>query len=790
MTVAGDRSPRVSVAPVLDYFSEHRPEELERAAREFLGDDPPADAREVPESVADPLFGGWFLFDYRTDREKRPPLEVYVQEQAGRLSPEARSHYRALLETQFFDLFEVADVVLENGMTLRRVRDGRVHEVRERMATHDLAVGDVLAARLAFTDGAWEINGGAVSLSPDMLPTLRLYFQDHPDEPPPSAKEVWSLITSASPSAPESVAEAERALDAFFTKEGQQGAIRGADVLAWLRETQDLEKTAQRVLARARLKSDESLRQLITLLSDAWRVLRPKERGTPRSDLWSGEPGPVEHALMQQFLSRISREVPPDRYRTMEAHAAAVNVFQDRWLDTPQEALNAATPRAAVREERRTRGNPDTEWEFHVTAQAFQGVEEERLRALLREGVEAMHAADWRTAEQRFRTMTEERPEHFQAWGNLGLALAAQGRKQEGLAALDRALAINPKYRLARQNREQIAATPEGELVKREPVLGASVIQVGNVEAALEEWRPLVRDEDAERTAAVRDTRAALAWFGENGPVRRTEKLKRLPQRAVLELNHRLLTPDLEVLGVGGGRVVRFRGEDDFRAVHRLHHLLIAAGLLQVRHERVSIARRAETFVAQPAAEQYLALLWAYFHHLSWEKLERVGGWLPVSYRASRAREARDAASLTVKAFLEKSTEDGWIRLRGREEEPTQTESGSSEASEQALARIMTEVDDEKFLWRPLAWFGLLELQESKEDASWSLAIAARPTPLGERLLPTLAPKSPASAGARGAAPAATTSPTAWASVGRNDPCPCGAQQDGKPVKYKKCHGR
>ena len=28
--------------------------------------------------------------------------------------------------------------------------------------------------------------------------------------------------------------------------------------------------------------------------------------------------------------------------------------------------------------------------------------------------------------------------------------------------------------------------------------------------------------------------------------------------------------------------------------------------------------------------------------------------------------------------------------------------------------------------------------------------------------------------------------------VGRNDPCPCGAidTRTGKPIKYKKCHGR
>jgi len=32
--------------------------------------------------------------------------------------------------------------------------------------------------------------------------------------------------------------------------------------------------------------------------------------------------------------------------------------------------------------------------------------------------------------------------------------------------------------------------------------------------------------------------------------------------------------------------------------------------------------------------------------------------------------------------------------------------------------------------------------------------------------------------------------PKQYQKIGRNDPCPCGAKHpDGRPVKYKKCHG-
>ena len=41
------------------------------------------------------------------------------------------------------------------------------------------------------------------------------------------------------------------------------------------------------------------------------------------------------------------------------------------------------------------------------------------------------------------------------------------------------------------------------------------------------------------------------------------------------------------------------------------------------------------------------------------------------------------------------------------------------------------------------------------------------------------------------AAPAAVSLPGGAAKAGRNDPCPCGAvKSDGRPVKFKHCHGK
>jgi uncharacterized protein YecA (UPF0149 family) len=63
----------------------------------------------------------------------------------------------------------------------------------------------------------------------------------------------------------------------------------------------------------------------------------------------------------------------------------------------------------------------------------------------------------------------------------------------------------------------------------------------------------------------------------------------------------------------------------------------------------------------------------------------------------------------------------------------------------------------------------------TREKAITSIAVQHEMDHLSGLILPDYGFKSP---------PITTES-----KVGRNDPCPCGAMRDGKPVKYKKCCG-
>jgi len=80
----------------------------------------------------------------------------------------------------------------------------------------------------------------------------------------------------------------------------------------------------------------------------------------------------------------------------------------------------------------------------------------QRAFALMEEG-------DWTGALAGFRACAAKSERHAPTHGNMGLCLAQFGRKAEALAALDRALEIDPGYGPALQNRRNVEQMKEGQ---------------------------------------------------------------------------------------------------------------------------------------------------------------------------------------------------------------------------------------------------------------------------------------------------------------------------------------
>ncbi len=79
------------------------------------------------------------------------------------------------------------------------------------------------------------------------------------------------------------------------------------------------------------------------------------------------------------------------------------------------------------------------------------------------EAFAAMENMEWNKAIKGFQEVLVVHPKHTQSYGNMGICYANLGRKQEALAALDKALELDPNYRPALMNREIVRSLEEGE---------------------------------------------------------------------------------------------------------------------------------------------------------------------------------------------------------------------------------------------------------------------------------------------------------------------------------------
>lgn len=86
-----------------------------------------------------------------------------------------------------------------------------------------------------------------------------------------------------------------------------------------------------------------------------------------------------------------------------------------------------------------------------------------------------MEKKEWQKAIRGFRECIMINKRHPQSYGNLGLCYAQLGSKADALAALDKALEIDPKYEPAIVNRAMIESLHEGEKLQQERFAPISV---------------------------------------------------------------------------------------------------------------------------------------------------------------------------------------------------------------------------------------------------------------------------------------------------------------------------
>lgn len=133
-------------------------DEIFRAVEEFLDKpDLEADGSIYLGESKESLFNEWLTYDFRFS-DGKSMLEKFYQENPLNFPEYRRSVYKSLTEN-YYGFFEVLEVRLCKGLTIKRLSDGKVFDVSEVSATLGMGKQDVFVSRVAYVGNHYELVG-------------------------------------------------------------------------------------------------------------------------------------------------------------------------------------------------------------------------------------------------------------------------------------------------------------------------------------------------------------------------------------------------------------------------------------------------------------------------------------------------------------------------------------------------------------------------------------------------------------------------------------------------------
>lgn len=758
-----------SVGAVFHYFLKKRPEEVKQALQTFTK------ARHIPqethltEDQVQSFFGSWFLFEYSVLNVGKPMLAVYLEEKEKDLTSEEYAYFQSVLDTTVFDVFEIIRIDLGQGMRLQQLRTGTEYAVQERRGTYEMEVGEILITRLWYTGHEWQLAPDILGYPADVAPMIHKWVQTWPADYRLKPTDLWEALSQPKI---HSIEEGEEILEDFLRDHEAAPAVHGSDVVEWLRESQTIHGVAQRVLAHMKVSDKDDFLELIQLMHLVWNALPSRERGGKDGVLDGWEPGPVEHGLLEQLRHDMQAGVPFDQYESTADLNHAIAAFQQQWITTPLAEYDRKTPRQAVAEERQKNGHPVRDWTVNIAVEQWGYPDDERINALLRAGNEANRQGKLTRAEEYYRQVTQEYPHVHQAWCNLGVVLSGQGRKKEAIEALEKAIVLEPTYRLAQKNLEHIREASLDDLKHRQEIISASALRIGIKEAAFEELIPRIRTDQVQQTRAWRDALAVLNLLVHKEKFTVTPRRLEFTRTTIRATNGVLTHADPEeetlINPQGKSFTMKHTSQPQFPVVDRLYHLLKATGLASASGHSYIPTTHAQTFLQQNAIKQYVALLWGYLAEMDWATSVTRQDMLD-EFRSRIDHLVQEVVPERLGHLLHEARKNEWVSQEAMQRHLSK---GRGEAEGLGPAMLLS-LGEEKMLWEPLEWFGLVDIRWDIEmGGMMRLVSEMQLTELGKAIIPQLADRRP-------------LEQLQSHKVGRNDPCPCGS---GK--KFKKCHGR
>ena len=188
-----------TITKVLKHYftSKQYASEIERALREFFDIQQTGPLKElVMSEQEDQLFQEWFLYDFKL-QSGFTPLEYFYASNPYHLSSGDLAVYKDLQENDY-GLFEVMDVAIDKGITVKNMQSKSVVMVVERKASHELKPGNIIVGRIGTVQDHKELIGATPLVwDIELLAGAREYFANTKDKLSP--KEMRRFVSAMPP---------------------------------------------------------------------------------------------------------------------------------------------------------------------------------------------------------------------------------------------------------------------------------------------------------------------------------------------------------------------------------------------------------------------------------------------------------------------------------------------------------------------------------------------------------------------------------------------------------------
>lgn len=373
---------------------------------------------------------------------------------------------------------------------------------------------------------------------------------------------------------------------------------------------------------RLKLSPSKNLSQLEFIKTIFNKEAQPDWRFKEEAEGMGSKEKMLIHELMDDAHRGLIEENKDFEQLPKEEQQKRIDIFSQKWFETPQEELTGKTPKEVIMEERRELGEAPKTFKYHLSVQAVPGGSKEEV--LYNQAVSVMKEYKYLAALRLFVGMignVKQIREQFRFWGNVGGCLANLGEVELARRCGQKALELKSDYELVRKNLDSL----------NDPKTQQSLILTGNQRLFRETLTEgLIFSQEIAKNSLLLDIISFLNYIKQNRLVLTTVR-KSIKLKDVLAINTLFLRPDpkgLEIKGPKGIFIDTYKDEYRFPKVLFLHIICLTARFIRISNGRLFFTKKGEEFLEENFPTQFNQLLEIWFTFTNWDNFNIREGWV------------------------------------------------------------------------------------------------------------------------------------------------------------------